>query len=87
MSDPHLQKAIDELRTELEALPSDAPGRERLVALLEQVEAHAASDQGTVPHEPLVDGLDAAVTEFEVEHPRATALLQRIVSALSSMGI
>ncbi len=87
MSDPQLQKAVDELRDELEQLPADAPGRERLRTLLENVEAHLASEDAPILHQPLVDGLNAAVTEFEVEHPRATAVLQRIVSALSSMGI
>jgi hypothetical protein len=80
-----LKEDLAQLRSELNRLATDAPGRERLLALVERIEA----ELGAAPqrNEPLVDGLSSAITDFEVEHPQATAILQRIVATLSSMGI
>ncbi len=80
-----LKEDLAQLHHELDKLTADAPGRERLLALVERIETELReSPQRT---EPLVDGLSGAITDFEVEHPQATAILQRIVATLSSMGI
>ncbi|WP_169577430.1 DUF4404 family protein [Sinimarinibacterium sp. CAU 1509] len=85
MHQDRLKQDIAQLRSELNQLDADAPGRERLLSLVERIEAELGeSSQRT---EPLVDGLSSAITDFEVEHPRATEILQRIVASLSSMGI
>ncbi|MGH8544177.1 MAG: DUF4404 family protein, partial [Gammaproteobacteria bacterium] len=38
-------------------------------------------------HEDLVANVQGAIRHFEVEHPRATAILNDIMVALSNIGI
>lgn len=82
-----LHRDLTELRAELDRLPADAPGRARLLDLAERIEAQIDESRDSEPRDTLVRGVNEAVAEFEVEHPRAAGVLQRIVQALSSMGI
>lgn len=38
-------------------------------------------------HRPLLDGLHKATQRFEVSHPELTAVMGRVIDALSAMGI
>ncbi|MEQ1437973.1 DUF4404 family protein [Fontimonas sp. SYSU GA230001] len=82
-----LHRDLNELRAELDRLPPDAPGRARLRDLAARIEAQLDASRPSEPHASLVHGVRDAVAEFEVEHPRAAGVLQRIVQTLSSMGI
>lgn len=82
-----LHRDLAELRTELDRLPHDAPGRASLLDLTSRIEAQLDESVDSEPRDTLVRGMRDAVAEFEVEHPRAAGVLQRIVQALSSMGI
>lgn len=87
MKEQELQRTLSALRAELDQLPASAPGRPRMLDLLARIEAQL-DPAGTAPGEDkLLDGVQQAATEFEVEHPQASALLQRLVQTLSSMGI
>lgn len=87
MNPQRLHQDLGELRQELERLPADAQARQHLLALIARIEAQLDEARESEPREALVRGIDEAVAEFEVEHPRAATLLQRIVHTLSSMGI
>lgn len=87
MDSQRLHQDLNDLRRELDRLPADAAGRERLLALVARIEAQLDERSESEPRESLVRGIDEAAAEFEVEHPRAAGLLQRIVQTLSSMGI
>lgn len=82
-----LHRDLAELRAELDRLPPDAPGRRSLLDLTARIETQLDESVESEPRDTLVRGVRDAVTEFEVEHPRAAGVLQRIVQALSSMGI
>jgi hypothetical protein len=87
MNEQELQQTLTALRAELDRLPESAAGREKMLGLLARVEAQLDPSTPSTPEETLLDGIHQAATEFEVEHPKASALLQRIVHTLSAMGI
>ncbi|SFF64950.1 protein of unknown function [Fontimonas thermophila] len=87
MDRQRLHQDLTELRQELEGLPTDAEARQRLLALIRRIETRLDVPSAAESRESLVGGIDEAIAEFEVEHPRAALLLQRIVHTLSSMGI
>lgn len=82
-----LHRDLAELRAELDRLPAEAPGRARLLDLAARIEAQLDASRGAEARDSLVRGVSEAVAEFELEHPRAAGVLQRIVQTLSSMGI
>ncbi|MES0873837.1 DUF4404 family protein [Sinimarinibacterium thermocellulolyticum] len=87
MNRQRLQEHLDALRAELERLPAQAPGRERLRQLVERIDAQLDEQRDSEPHESFLSGVREAVADFEAEHPRAAGLLRRLVDTLSSMGI
>lgn len=87
MDRKQLQQYVDELRAELDRLPDDAAGRERLHQLVARIDAQLDERRASEPQESFRQGMQEAVAEFEAEHPRAASLLRRVVDTLSSMGI
>ncbi|MFA5940401.1 MAG: DUF4404 family protein [Sinimarinibacterium sp.] len=82
-----LHRDLAELRAELDHLPAEAPGRARLLDLATRIEAQLDESRDSEARDSLVRGVREAVADFELEHPRAAGVLQRIVQTLSSMGI
>ena len=81
-----LHKKMDELRQEIDELPSDDSGsKERLEELLEKLELRA--EYPAEADNQLIQGLSDSVTHFEVFHPRVTAILNDLMMTLSNMGI
>ncbi|MDC7227587.1 MAG: DUF4404 family protein [Spirochaetales bacterium] len=81
-----LEKHLKELRTEIEDLEFEAPESvERLMALADEIEVSTADDNEI--DSDLLEGIQSNVDHFEVEHPSITALLNRIATLLSDMGI
>ncbi len=87
MDEQELQRHVTALRSELDRLPESSPGRDKLLALVARLEDQLDPATPSTPEETLLAGINQAATEFEVEHPQASALLQRIVHTLSAMGI
>ena len=88
MSDEKLRKSLDELRSELERLEAEeAQVRERLNALIADVETQIDSPGDAEQGQSLVQDLRRSISEFEVSHPRATAILNQIMVTLGNMGI
>lgn len=87
MSRAQLEQSLERLRGELETL--DAAGdTTRLRALIDEVESQLdALESGEDDDGTLVDGLRTQIEQFEVEHPRVTAILNDIMVTLSNMGI
>jgi len=82
---PHkeIKKSIDELKVELQQTPKETG---LLEELLEQAK------EGIERYTPealqdLVETLQREGDEFEVEHPRITALINQVMTALSNIGI
>ncbi|MBT8046261.1 MAG: DUF4404 family protein [Pontiella sp.] len=83
MTHKEIRKTISELKSELEQTP-------RETGLLE--ETLEAAKEGIERYTPeaiqeLVQSLQKEAKEFEVEHPRITALINNVMTSLSNLGI
>ena len=88
MSDDKLRESLKELRSELDRLEAEeARVRERLDSLIGGVETQLAKPDDATHHQSLVEDLRQSISEFEVSHPRATAILNEIMVTLGNMGI
>ena len=88
MSDEQLRESLKELRSELERLEAEETQiRERLNTLISGVETRLDKPEDSAHHQSLVQDLGQSISQFEVSHPRATAILNEIMVALGNMGI
>ena len=88
MSDEKLRQSLEELRSELKRLETEeAQVRERLDALIAGVETRLDKPEDASHHQSLVQEVRQSISEFEVSHPRATAILNEIMVTLGNMGI
>lgn len=88
MSDEKIRKSLDELRSELARLEAEeAQVRERLDALIAGVETRLDRPGDASQDQSLVEDLRQSISQFEVSHPRATAILNDIMVALGNLGI
>ena len=87
MANEHLHQALTELRAELHRLEvKEANVRERLDAVIASVETHIDAPDDTVHHDSLVQNLSESILELEVSHPRASAILNKVMAALGNIG-
>jgi hypothetical protein len=88
MSDSELHQLIGQLKSEIARLgPQDDEARARLRALVAEVEQRIDPAEEDDADEDLMERLRETVERFEVEHPRATGILNNIMVTLGSMGI
>jgi hypothetical protein len=81
-----LRETLTQLRQELAASDTGDPEtRERVQAAAEAIEAWL--ERAEEPEGGLGDRLREAAVRFEGEHPSLAATLQRVVDALSDLGI
>ena len=82
---PHgeIQKNIDELKSELERTPKETSQFEELLERAKDgVERYTPETL-----QDLVQNLQQEANEFEVEHPKVTALINQVMTSLSNLGI
>lgn len=84
-----LQDLIAQLRTEISSLREVDPGRAQSIAGLAETSAHEATrpDQQPDTTKNAIEELESSVTGFEAAHPKLTAVVNRIASTLSNLGI
>lgn len=87
MATKRLEQLLAQLQQEVEGLDAGRVGEKaRLDALIAETELTLAEDtmdaQATILEE-----LRTKIAEFEVEHPTATGIAQRLMQTLSDMGI
>jgi hypothetical protein len=88
MGKEDLRATLERLRSEVEGLSfRDPRDRERMHALIKGLERQLKNSRDNDEREELLDALPAAIKQLEVEHPTLTAVLSRVITALSSMGI
>ena len=88
MSKEDLRATLERLRSEVGSLSFRNPrDRERMHALISAIERQLKHSDDSGQREELLDALPTTIKQLEVEHPTLTAILSRIISALSSMGI
>ena len=88
MHDAKLRESLNELRSELERLKAEETQvRERLDALASGVETHLDKPDDSAQHQSLVQEVRQSISQLEVSHPRATAILNEIMVTLGNIGI
>ncbi len=88
MSKDDLRATLERLRSEVETLSfRNERDRDRMHALISGIERQLKNSEDSGEREELLDALPGAIKQLEVEHPTLTAILSRVITALSSMGI
>ena len=89
MNKQELRETLEQLRTDIRSLSfRDENSRARINQLISAIERQLENASGAAPlASPNDEGLASTITQFEAEHPQLAMTLNRIVSALSSMGI
>ena len=83
MSQEPLQESIESLKAEIEKLKAtDVETKARIEALVQDVENQAGEQ-----NHGIIDNVQHLIETLEVEHPRITSLLNRMMMSLSNMGI
>ena len=77
-----LKQHLEELKSELNNIGSDDPKLKKLAG-----EVDSALDQTVEVPQTLVQSMQHAVEEFEVQHPQLTAAVNNIMNSLSNIGI
>lgn len=85
MNENKLQTELEKLRREVNTLAT--PAREKLNLLINDIEKKLDKPADAEHHRHLVGGIKDAISQFETDHPRATAILNDIMVTLSNMGI
>lgn len=86
MNRDELHESLERLRAEIRKLGADDEKiKRRMKRLVADLERQLDSEDSE--HEPLIEGLRGHIERWEVEHPRLTAVLNRIMVSLSNMGI
>lgn len=87
MSDLELRESLVELRAELDRLEAEeAEVRARLDALAAGIETKLDTPDDAEDDDSLIEEVRDSVLELEVSHPKATAILNRIMAALGNLG-
>ncbi len=86
MDQEDLTQSLDRLRAEIAKLgDDDEPVKRRMKRLVADLERQIEADDDE--DEALLESLSGYIEQFEVEHPRLTGALNRILVALSNIGI
>ncbi|NIN61170.1 MAG: DUF4404 family protein [Gammaproteobacteria bacterium] len=82
-----LHSELQKLREEVACLSKDdTESRDKLNRLINELERKLDSEKED-DDRSLMDSMKDALSHFETEHPRATAILNDIMVTLSNMGI
>ncbi len=90
MKNKELHETIKKLRAELEKIkPSDDHMRGHIERLLHEIDMLNGETQDIPLHryQQLLDRLKESVQYFEASHPSLTLSVERVIDALSNMGI
>lgn len=88
MTEKEINAALGDLRKEIEQLEvDDQATKARLSTLVENIEQRLESSESDEEHHDLVEEMKDAVTQFEVEHPRITGIINDLMMTLSNAGI
>jgi hypothetical protein len=88
MTEKNVSQALVELRSQIDQLAaSDTVAREKLEGLIRDIEDNIHLLESGEHHVHLIGDLREAISEFEVEHPRLTGILNDIMVALGNLGI
>ena len=88
MPKEELKNSLQQLHAEVRALgDNDELAKSRMSSLVADLERQL-ENTGTDEHSSqLLDSIRLHIEQFEVEHPRLTGVLNRVMVALSNLGI
>lgn len=88
MDNEQLRDSLEQLRAEINQTGADGQeARRKLNDLISDIE-HGLDNPDDHEHRAtVVASMNDAIAQFEVEHPRATGILNHIMVTLSNMGI
>jgi hypothetical protein len=87
MSEKEVSEALFNLRREIDGMPTDDPeAKARLEGLLDELEDKLESTEDE-NHLHLIEDMKEVVSQFEVEHPSITGILNQLMITLGGMGI
>lgn len=89
MPERKLRETLEELHRELDRAESvTAADRASLARVADDIRALLDRAGGKEDdHEPLAEALVDATERFEADHPKLTAAINRVATALSNLGI
>lgn len=88
MTNIKLKEELEKLRSEVKNLATEnIEASSKLEALISELEKKLEEPAGMDHHPGLVEDMKDTISQFETEHPRATAILNDIMVTLSNMGI
>ena len=83
-----LQRSLEGLRSEIRKLGEDDERiKRRMQRLVADLERQLDEDEDYDEPEHLMESARDYIEQFEVEHPRLTGMLNRVMVALSNLGI
>ena len=87
MSKEELHQSLQALQQELDKLEeSNEEIRDRATRLIVDIENQLDTSNND-EDDSLIDRIQKLIEQFEVEHPRITGIMNRIMMTLSDMGI
>ncbi|MGB3786994.1 MAG: DUF4404 family protein [Phormidesmis sp.] len=88
MSKEDLNQSIEALRAELDQIATtDLSAKDKLLALITDIERQVQEPDQEERRKATLQQLPALIEQFEVDHPKVTNALGRMLNTLSSMGI
>ncbi|MDH3694525.1 MAG: DUF4404 family protein [Gammaproteobacteria bacterium] len=88
MPDTELRKLLAELNDEIDSLePDNENAKQKLGQLVQDLEQRLDNPDDASDHDGVVANVQDTIRQLEVEHPRATGILNNIMMTLSNMGI
>jgi len=88
MEREELQQSLEGLRSEIRKLGEDDEAiKDRMRNLMADLERQLDDDEDYDEPEQLIESMRDHIERFEVEHPRLTGMLNRVMVALSNLGI
>jgi len=85
MAEKEVSEALFNLRNEIERL-SEAELKDRLEGLLDDLEDNMSAEEDP-NHLHIVEDMKEALSQFEVDHPTLTGIVNELMVTLSNLGI
>jgi hypothetical protein len=87
MSEQQLRADLQQLKVLVEALPPGDSQRQKLSALVQDMERHLEQLGDASSAMSLQQQLEAAVSRFESSHPTAAAIINNVLVTLGNIGV
>ena len=88
MPNNKLHDELEKLRIEVnEVTNNNDEAKQKLISLIADLEKKLSEPNDIAHHHNLMQNVKNAISHFETDHPRATAILNDIMVTLSNMGI